>query len=303
MKLNDSRRDGALLLTLLLGLAGVVGLSRWLDAHRPPADAKIEEEKLYLNGATARRISLGFNGLAADWYWMRSLQYVGRKIVGVPDNVPIDSLGQLNLKLLAPLLDTATTLDPQFLEPYQYAAIVLPDIDRAEAIRITRKGIAANPGAWRLYQHLAYIYWQQKDFQAAGEAYDQGSKIPGAPPWMLGMKARMAAEGGSRALAREIYERMYEQPADEHVKEMARRRLMQLDAMDQMDGLRKILTAFRERAGRCPAAWKEIEPVLRALRLNLDAAGAPLDPSGTAYVLRASDCEVEIDPNSEVPRR
>src|SRR6185295_7046080 len=189
MKYQAFMRDGLLLLTILVGLAGVVGLSRWLDSHRPPTDAKIEEEQLYLNGAMARRISLGFNGLAADWYWMRSLQYVGRKIVAVPDNVPIDSLGQLKLKLLAPLLDASTTLDPQFLEPYQYAAIVLPDVDRAEAIRITKKGIAANPDAWRLYQHLAYIYWQEKDFQAAGEAYEQGSKCPGAPAWMLGMKA------------------------------------------------------------------------------------------------------------------
>lgn len=304
MKLNDSKRDGVLLLTILIGLASVVGLSRWLDAHRPPADAKVQEEQLYLNGATARRISLGFNGLAADWYWMRSLQYVGRKIVDVPLNVPIDSLGQLNLKLLAPLLDTATTLDPQFLEPYQYAAIVLPDIDREQAIRITKKGIAANPGAWRLYQHLGYIYWQQKDFQAAGEAYDQGSKLPGAPAWMLGMKAKMAVEGGSRDLAREIYRRMYEQAEDTQVKEMARRRLLQLDSMEQTDGLQKILAAFQTKTGRCPSSWKEIESVLRALRLNLDATGAPLDPTGIGYVLRQAQCDIVVDyQKSVVPVR
>jgi tetratricopeptide (TPR) repeat protein len=303
MKLNDSKRDGALLLTILIGLASVVGLSRWLDAHRPPTDTKTQEEQLYLSGATARRISLGFNGLAADWYWMRSLQYVGQKIVDVPANVPIDSLGQLNLKLLAPLLDNATTLDPQFLEPYQYAAIVLPDVDREQAIRITKKGIAANPDAWRLYQHLAYIYWQQKDFQAAGEAYDRGSKLPGAPAWMLGMKAKMAVEGGSRDLAREIYQRMYEQADDNQVKEMARRRLLQLESMDQVDGLKKILSAFKAKVGRCPSSWKEIEPVLRTLRVSVDATGAPLDPSGTAYVLRP-DCDIVIDhQKSEVPVR
>jgi tetratricopeptide (TPR) repeat protein len=304
MKLNDQKRDGALLLILVIGLASVVGLSRWLDSHRPAVDAKTEEEQLYLNGATARRISLGFNGLAADWYWMRSLQYVGRKIVAVPGNVPIDSLGQLKLKLLAPLLDAATTLDPQFLEPYQYAAIVLPDVDRAEAIRITKKGIAANPDAWRLYQHLAYIYWQQKDFQAAGEAYEQGSKLPGAPAWMLGMKARMAIEGGSRDLAREIYQRMYNQAEDEQVKEMARRRLLQLESMDQTDKLQKLLFSFKEKVGRCPSSWKEIEPVLRALRMNVDASGAPLDPSGTAYILRSAECTVVVDhQKSDVPVR
>jgi tetratricopeptide (TPR) repeat protein len=280
----------------------VVGLSRWLDSHRPTVDTKIEEEQLYLNGATARRISLGFNGLAADWYWMRALQYVGHKILDVPDNVQIDNLAQLNLKLLGPLLDTATTLDPQFMEPYQYAAVVLPDVDPDQAIRITRKGIAANPTAWRLYQHLGYIYWQQKNFQAAGEAYDQGSKQPGVPPWMLAMKARMAAAGGSRDVAREIYERMYEQAEDGLVKEMAKRHLLQLDSMDQQDGLRKVLSTFQSKVGHCPSSWKEIEPGLRALRLKLDSAGAPLDPAGTAYILGA-DCEVAVDPTSKVPRR
>jgi tetratricopeptide (TPR) repeat protein len=280
-----------------------VGLSRWLDSHNPPADAEIEEEQLYLNGTTAKRISLGFNGLAADWYWMRSLQYVGRKIIGVPENVQIDSLGQLNLKLLAPLIDTATTLDPQFMEPYQYAAVVLPDIDLRQAIRITRKGIAANPSAWRLYQHLGYIYWQQRDFQAAGEAYDQGSKLPGAPPWMEAMKAKMAAEGGSRELAREIYSRMYEQASNVNVKEMARKRLLQLDSLDQRDGLRKVLSAYQSRVGRCPSSWKEIEPVLRALRMEVDSTGAPLDPAGTAYVLVNAGCDVDVDPKSEVPYR
>ena len=209
------------MLTVLVGLAGVVGLSRWIDSHRPAAEPSIEEEKLYLTAATVKRVSLGFNGLAADWYWMRSLQYVGGKIINRPESVPLDNLGQLNLNLLAPLLDAATTLDPQFMEPYQFAAVVLPEVDVQEAIRITKKGIAANPSAWRLYQHLGYIYWQQRDFHAASETYGQGAAIPGAPRWMEAMKARMEIEGGSRNLAREIYARMYEQAENDTVKEMA----------------------------------------------------------------------------------
>jgi tetratricopeptide (TPR) repeat protein len=263
----------------------------------------MDEEQLYLTGTMAKRISLGFNGLAADWYWMRSLQYVGRKIINVPDNVPIDSLAQLNLKLLAPLIDTSTTLDPEFIEPYQYAAVVLPAVDLPEAIRLTKKGIAANPSAWRLYQHLGYIYWQQRDFQAAGEAYAQGSKLPGAPPWMVAMKAKMANEGGSRALAREIYGRMYEQAENAKVKEMARKRLLQLDSFDQRDGLRKVLAAYKARVGRCPSSWKEVEPLLRALRVEVDSTGAPLDPTGTAYVLGSDGCDLDVDPKSEVPYR
>ncbi len=283
----------------MLGMTCAALLVRRIDTLRPPEDPNAIDESLYVNGKTARRISLGFNGLAADWYWMRSLQYVGRKIIN--DNDVIDDLGRLNLKLLAPLLDTATTLDPEFLDPYEYAAIVLPAINVNDAIRITQKGIDANPNAWRLYHHLGYIYWQQGNYQAAGEIYGRGAQISGAPPWMEAMKAKMAADGGSRSTAREIYTRMFEQSADEKVRDMARRRLLQLDWLDQRDALRKLFVAYRARAGKCPNSWKEIEPVFRALRLPTDASGAPLDPSGTPYVLRAGECEIDLDPKSEIP--
>ncbi len=148
-------------LVVVVGMASAALLVRWTDTLRPPVDPNAIDESLYLNDKTARRMSLGFNGLAADWYWMRSLQYVGKKLIELHEAIfALDNLGRLNMKLLAPLLDTATTLDPEFIEPYEYAAVVLPAIDVQQAIRITQKGIDANPNAWRLYHHLGYIYWQ-----------------------------------------------------------------------------------------------------------------------------------------------
>jgi tetratricopeptide (TPR) repeat protein len=297
-------QDVALIVLILAGLASIFGLSRSIDAHRPPPDSALEEEKLYVTGNVARRMSLGFNGLIADWYWMRSLQYVGRKIMTVPQNVPIDNLGALDLKLLAPLLDTATTLDPQFMEAYEYAAVVLPTVNVDEAIRITKKGIAANPGEWRLYHHLGYIYWQRGDFKTAAENYGAGAMLPGAPAWLKAMQARMQAEGGSRGTAREIYTRMYEEaPADSQVKDMARRRLLQLDALDQQDVLRKILGAYKGKTGHCLSAWREVGSLLQTLRFQMNDAGAPLDPAGTPYRLVKDGCDVDLDPKSEVPAR
>ena len=173
-----SSREVLLLLLVLIGLTSIVGLSRVIDSRKPSIDAKMEEEQLYVNGRTVKRICLGFNGLAADWYWMRALQYVGRKVLNTPRGIQLDDLGQLDVKLLAPLLDIATTLDPEFMEPYEYAAVVLPAVNVEDAIRIARKGIAVNPSSWRLYQDLGYIYWQQKDFKGASEAYGQGAGLP-----------------------------------------------------------------------------------------------------------------------------
>ena len=113
----------------------------------------------------------------------------------------------------------------------------------------------------------------------------------------------MAAEGGSRSTAREIYTRMYEQSGEDSIKDMAHKHLLQLDSWDQQDGLRKLLTAYQARTGHCPASWRELDPVFRALRVPVDASGAPLDPTGVPYVLNSAACEVELNPKSEIPAK
>ena len=294
--------------TITLGLVVVVGMAcaallvRWTDTLRPSVDPDVVDESLYVNDKTARRISLGFNGLAADWYWMRSLQYIGKKMLNHQGDINLDDLSLLNLKLLAPLLDTATTLDPEFIAAYEFAAVVLPAVDVQQAIRLTQKGIDANPNAWRLYYHLGYIYWRGGQYQTASETYGRGAEVPGAPAWMKAMQAKMFAEGGSRTTAREIYTHMYEESTDDQVREMARRRLLQMDSLDERDGLRKLFTAYKTRTGKCPNSWRELEPIFRAGRIPMDQSGTPLDPSGAPYVLQAGKCEVELDlTRSQVP--
>ncbi|MDT4899051.1 MAG: hypothetical protein QOH25_4128 [Acidobacteriota bacterium] len=299
-----ARRRQTLMLSLviLLGLGTVAALNHWIEKHRPPVDSALEEEKLYVTGAAARRMSLGFNGLIADWYWMRSLQYVGRKVIAQGDKLQLDDLSALNLKLLYPLLDTATTLDPQFIAVYEYGGVVLPAINEEDAIKLLKKGIENNPAEWRLFHHLGYIYWQRKDYQKAGETYAAGANLPTAPAWMQAMSARMLAEGGSRATAREIYTRIYEQADDETIKRMAELRLMQLASLDEREVMRKTLQEYAARYGRCVAEWRDIALQLRAARLRIDnATGAPLDPAGTPYVLVKDRCDVDLDRGSQIP--
>ncbi|HEV2912285.1 MAG TPA: hypothetical protein VGX92_03115 [Pyrinomonadaceae bacterium] len=301
---TSGRQTLALAMVIVLGMAAVFGLSRWMDAHRPPPNVALEEEKLYLTGAAARRASLGFNGLVADWYWMRALQYVGRKIIrreSEQGEAQLDDLGSLDLRLLYPLLDTTTTLDPQFMAAYEYGAVVLPEIDPSAAVRLLQKGIIANPSEWRLYHHLGYIYWQSGDYQRASVIYGEGARLPDAPPWMTAMGARVAAEGGSRTTAREMYQRMYEQSNDEQVKQMAVRRLMQLDSLDEREAIRRVLNLYAARTGGCAQTWKDVAVLLRAAGFRLDERGAPLDPSDTPYVLVKGGCDVDLSGRSQVP--
>lgn len=300
-------REFALVAVVVCGLGVAAGLARWFELHHRPSAAQRlarTSEELYLKPEQARRLSLGFNAMAADWYWMRTLQYIGRKLNTHEGALQIDDLSDLNLKILAPLLENTTTLDPKFLAAYEYGAIVLPAVDVEAAIKLIRKGIAANPQAWRLHSYLGYIYWQQNRFQEAGEAYAAGARIQGAPGWMSAMSAQMATKGGSRETARAIYQNMYRQTDDEQMKKLSLARLQQLQSLDEMDALRSLLNAQRARAGTCPRSWREVAPgLLRAARFQTDSTAAPLDPSGVPYVIRPDNCEAELGEKSEIIRK
>ncbi|MEK6335381.1 MAG: hypothetical protein AABM67_10565 [Acidobacteriota bacterium] len=301
------KKDYLLVLVIIAGLATAALVTRWIDARHAENPTQFAEEPLYLNGPAMKRITLSFNGVAADWYWISSLQYVGRKIVTFQDthdgNFNLGDLSVLNLRLLSSQLRMSTTLDPQFLEPYYYGAVILPDIDSNEAISLLNHGIAHNPSQWRLYQHLGYIYWQRRDYEKASEVYATGARLPGAPPWMTAISARMKAEGGSPDAAREMYRHLGESSNDDAVKDMVAKQIMRLDSLDQLALIRGTLREYSAAYSRCPGSWRELANVLRARGLRLDSSGAPLDPSGTPYRLTKNGCEVELEENSIVPKR
>ena len=300
---RERARDALLALVACAGLAASFGLARWLDARRPAEDPFHSYETLYLGPEAARRMALAFNGLAADWYWLRSLQYVGRKVDAYKGSFALDDMRPLGIRNLGALLEQSVALDPQFMAAYEFGAVVLPSFDRDAAVRLVERGLRENPDDWRLYQHLGYIHWQAGRFGEASEAYAAGARQPNAPAWMRVMAAQMNVQGGSRGVAREMYRHMYEGSTDGQVRALALTRLAQIDSLEERERIRQVLSNFRERAGRCPATWREAAPQLRAARLRLGPDGAPLDPSDTPYVLDAAACDVGLGERSQIPRK
>src|SRR5579863_5864958 len=85
---------------VILFLAGSVWLVRQIDQVRTAATL---EDVLYISSPKfVKRASLGYEGLLADIYWTRAVQYFGRE----------HFLGGKNYELLAPLLEITTALDP-----------------------------------------------------------------------------------------------------------------------------------------------------------------------------------------------
>lgn len=286
---------------IVAGLAAVIGLSGFLDRNRPELPSGYDDSDLSMNGSKLKGFALGFEGLMADWYWMRSLQYIGGKIVNSKGDINIDDLRELNPRLLHPYLDNATDLDPHFIAAYSYGAVILPAIDPQKAIAIAQKGIDNNPNEWRLFQQLGYIYWKLGRYADAADTYEKGSQIPTSSAFMKLMAASMRSEGGSRATSRAIYRQMLADSADEQVSITAKRRLMQLDSLDERAAIDRVLADFKEKNGRCANSFGEIAVSLFQVKLpegrefRVDSAKRLVDPSDAPYILDKENCRTKLD--------
>lgn len=283
------------------GFAAIFGLSGFLEKNRPALPENYADEDLTLQGAKLKGFTLGFEGLLADWYWMKSLQYLGDKILNTKENFSIDNLNSLNPRLLYPYLNNATDLDPQFISVYEFGATVLPAIDKEQAIKLTQKGIDNNPDNWRLYHYLGYIYWRLENYDKAAEVYEKGSQVTGAPNFMKSMSAKMKSEGGNRETARIIYRQMFDEAQDEQSKESMHLRLLELDSLDEREAIQQVLNDFKQKNNRCVANLREILPLLQTVKLSggrdfrVDNSNNIVDPTDAPYVLNKEKCTIELD--------
>ena len=301
MKPGDLKDFILTVIVIVSGFAVIVGSTGRIESVRPPLPVGYDDADLTVEGGRLRGYSFGAEGLVADWYWTRSLQYLGDKIAKAGGFAAVHDLKSLNPRLLYPLLDNASTLDPRFMTVYTYGATVLPDINPQQAIALTEKGIANNPDQWRLYHFLGYIYWELKDYPKAAEIYERGSQLAGAPNWMHMMAVNMQSEGGSRETAREIYAQVYNEAQDEETRLFAESRLLGLDSMDEREAVNAALASFMKANGRCPEYPREVIPMIRKINLphgrqfRVDKNNNLVDPSDTPYIFDAEKCDLNLD--------
>lgn len=295
---NSLKSTAILLVVLICGFAAVYFVSNVFEASAVKMPDHYSDNDLALQGKKLKGFVFGGEGLVADLYWMRSLQYIGDKIVKAPEGetINVENLTPYNPRLLYPLLDNATDLDPHFMTPYTYGSIVLPAIAPEQAITLAKKGIANNPKQWRLYQHLGYIYWRLKDYDKAAEVYREGAKIEGAPLFMSLMAGVMNTEGGSLETAHAIYSQLLAESTDNQSKELAQNKINEVESDIELKAINETLANIKERSGRCPASLAEITPTLAAVKLPLgiefkvNSARELTDKNGVAYKFDAASC-------------
>lgn len=295
----------------VLLLAGAAALEAAREARFPAPVAT--EDSLYLtSGTTVRRLTAGYSALAADLYWIRAIQYYGgvklrlneaaAARVAPPSQTPAvgaPSAGASTseFRLLYPLLDLTTTLDPKFNIAYRFGSIFLaepypggagrPDL----AIALLEKGLAARPDRWEYMQDIGFVhYWWRHDYESAARWFEKAANAPGGPWFLRSLAATTLAEGGDRRSSRLMWQSIRQSAEIEWLRNDAERRLVQLDVMDFIDQVQADVNKARV-AGVTATTWPDL---VRAGAIR----GIPVDPSGTPYEL---DAEGNVHLSSKSP--
>jgi tetratricopeptide (TPR) repeat protein len=244
----------------------------------------VAQEELYVRSSKAlRRMSLGYTGLLADIYWTRAVQYFGEQ----------HHSGSGDFRLLAPLLEVTTELDPKLLPAYQFGANFLAPKPPGgaglpgSALSLMKYGIEHNPDQWRFYYNLGFLYYTEfKDYAKAADAFAQGAKLPVTSPFMPILAARMAQHAGEFDTARMLWFTTYQSTKEAQIRENAVQHLLALQVDEDVTRLEQVVEKYREQTGRLPASMGDLE---RAGFIH----GTPTDPKRRPYKLMP-DGRIEV---------
>jgi len=271
---------------LLLALAGAAGTLKAADRLRLQPEA---QDALYIRSTKVlRRLSLGYTGLLADIYWTRAVQYFGYQ----------HHRNSYDFRLLAPLLQVTTELDPRLLPPYQFGATFLAQQPPngagrpGEALALLKYGIEHNPDQWRLYYGLGFLYYTEfKDYAHAANAFALGARLPVTNEFMPVLAARMAQHAGEFDTARLLWYTTYQSTKETLIRQNAVDHLLALQLDEDVTRLEEVVERYRQQTGRLPATMADLE---RAGFIR----GTPMDPNGKPYKLMP-DGRIEVqDPES-----
>jgi tetratricopeptide (TPR) repeat protein len=288
------------IVTIIALLAAVVGLQAMHERRQPLGlPPGVTGNVLYVRSPEfMRRAALSHQALLADLYWIRTIQHYGGTKLSNDPNKQYD--------LLFPLLDLTTSLDPNFDIAYGFGALFLsepypsgpgrPDL----AIALLQKALRAQPDEWRFLEDLGFVYyWWLHDYVTAADWFRRAGDMPGAPNWLKPLAAVTLAQGGNAASSRTLWTEVLNTADADWLRTQAAFRLRQLDALDEIAALERVVQAYRARTGSLPQSWLDVigagyltappaDPAEYPLQLDPASGTVTLAPDSTLNPLPAT---------------
>ena len=243
-----------------------------IDAAR----ASVKDELPYLpNEKLLNHFTGGMDTIIADLIWLRCIQYTAAELKG-----------ERGFTWLNQMLTACVRLDPYFSDVYRYGGVFLASLraDDDASLRLLEQGCRIRPDAWELPYEMAMIYFlNRKDAPGAREkaryyltlSADTGK----APAFVADLvdKLRDTDDTSDTAIEREMWTKLASS-ADQLLRDMAQRKLIELELRDACRVLTERAAAYARRTG---ARVQSLEELVRAGALP----ALPADPLGGSFLI------------------
>ncbi len=217
--------------------------------------------------------ALSFDSIASDLLWIHYVQQM-------PDRPADPALGAALASELQAILD----LDPQFRSAYLSGSILLVVLGNrpCDALDILERGIQRYPEDWRLPFQAGYdCFAEIGDPECAARYMTRAASLPGSPPWLPSLAARLLSDSTQHDAAIEYLTREIERATDPRLKARFEERLGEAYLAKDLARIDAAATRWRRERASEPASLQD-----------LVASGyfpeglSPWDPFGGTYELK-----------------
>ena len=219
-------------------------------------------------GEFLKPIVLGHEQLAADLIWLEFVQVLGS-----------DHVDEQDYEWIRHALDVVTTLDPQFVEAYDFGGVVLAElgthVDWSNAL--LEKGMTANPQAWRLPFLLGFNhFFHLQDYGRAATFLSRAARLPGSPPYVPELAARLYVQADAHEVALVFLETMQREAQDAAIVTALERRRKEVLIERDLATMEKAIADHLAGYGALPPSLEQL--VERGLLHSL-----PVEPFEGSY--------------------
>lgn len=185
-------------------------------------------KNLIPSGSALKSVTLGFDRVLADFYWLAFVQYYGDRDACLKDG----------FRQAPSYLSLITELDPHFIQAYWFASFVIAgDLGlKKEAQEFLDRGIEMNKEDWTVPYIAGFNqYLYNKNEKRAAEYYKIAMSRPGAPAWLASQAKVFEEQIPSRLKKIRTWQKMYDESKDAMVKDKAKGMLVMLWSMVYRD--------------------------------------------------------------------
>ncbi len=185
-----------------------------------------------LSEPVAQAVSLEFQGIISDLLMLKSLTYMGERIIRKEEISPEE------WQMIYRTLTQVTNLDPRFLDPYLVAATTLPweagMVVETNALLEKAAKILTDDYRPNFFLWYNYFYFLNQPGKAA-EYLEKAATIPGAPTYFSTLAARMNLYAGKIYAAVIFLQETMQQTTDPTLLKFQKKRLLALQKIGYLE--------------------------------------------------------------------